>query len=52
MNYYSVEILADNTIVIQPTRVRLRHGAIGRVLLGSVAYNVAHQIKMENIVTF
>lgn len=45
--WWSVEI-KNNKIIIQPTEQRLRHGALGRVLIGRCLYHIAKAIQHEN----
>ncbi len=44
---YSVEILENDTIFIQPVLTRLKHGAKGKVII-EVNYETAKQIQNEN----
>lgn len=45
--WWSVEI-KDNKVVIQPTEQRLKHGALGRVLIPRCTREFAEKIKLEN----
>lgn len=45
---YSVEILHNNKVFIQPVKQRLRHGAIGKVIF-QCNYVSALIIQMENL---
>ncbi len=44
---YSVELLENKTVFIQPVKTRLKHGAKGLVLI-EVGYKAAKQIQDEN----
>lgn len=44
---YSVELLENNVIFIQPVSTRLKHGAKGSVLI-EADYKTAKQIQNEN----
>lgn len=46
--WYSVELLENNTIFIQPTSMRLKHGAKGKVLLSNCLLKTAKDIVKEN----
>lgn len=46
--WYSVELLENNTIFIQPTTMRLKHGAKGKVILSNCLLKTAKQIQIEN----
>lgn len=50
--WYSVELLEDNTIFLQPTNERLKHGAKGKVLIEQCLPTVAMKIKQENMAMF
>ena len=45
--WWSVEI-KDNKVVIQPTEQRLKHGALGRVIISRCSREWAEKIKLEN----
>lgn len=44
---YSVELLENNRVFIQPVKDRLKHGAKGRVIF-ECSFNAAKQIQDEN----
>lgn len=45
--WWSVEI-KNNKIIIQLTEQRLRHGALGRVLISRCLFHIAKSIQNEN----
>jgi len=47
--WYSVELLENGQIFIQKTSERLKHGAVGKVLLPNVLHQIAINIQNENL---
>jgi hypothetical protein len=48
--WYSVELLENGEIYIQPFQQRIRHGAKGKVLINKCLITTALKIKKENYV--
>lgn len=47
--YYSLELLENNKgLFVQTTKERIKHGAKGKVILGSCLKHVADSIVKEN----
>lgn len=46
--WYSVELLETGEIFYQPTTMRLKHGAKGKVLLSNCLLKIAKDIVKEN----
>ena len=47
--WYSVELLEDKTIFLQPTNERLKHGAKGKILIEKCLPTVAMRLKEDNM---
>lgn len=46
--WYSVQILADRSIHIEPSNFTKKHGPIGKVLINYCLYPVALRLQEEN----